>query len=565
MAIMLPSSPHYYETGSPGEAVIYGSLEKNLDDSWIAIHSFKWIKILSSNGRKAQGEGDFVLFNPHYGILVIEVKSGDIEYHDHEWFTTNKQIIQDPMEQANDTKFYIIGRLKLKKIPKVPVFHSVWFPDVEVDNDDLPANYNKKIVFDKKTLKAPVTHIEEAFDYWYQLTGFNKETIPNERVEEIKKILKPQLKLIKVLNRLSEDINELYVRLNNEQAKLLENLEMCKEVSVRGRAGTGKTLLAIEKARRDSESGKSVLLLCFNTALSKRIKETLGETKINVRTVHSFALEYMKKYYPARVQGTFETDSDFEYLMSEFTEVTMNSNVNYDSIIIDEGQDFEREWISSIQDFGNKESAFYIFYDPYQHLYSSASTFNDEYLKMGVCYLLLRNMRNTDEISKSCLNIINEPLIPEHFSNIIGRDPEVTFVYNKNDLEEIINSKVHELQFINKIDRDDLTILSLDSWISNDPRNSFDHKVTTVRKFKGLENEFIIIADVNLSHLLDPAKQRLLYVALSRAKVHVILMFKIDKRYQSLACNKFNCSVDELPNTITNYIIRGSYNDKGIY
>lgn len=89
MAEILPKSPDYYETGSSGERRIYKSLRDNLDDNWLVVHSFRWIKLMSSTGRKAQGEGDFILFNQFKGILVIEVKGGEVEYTDREWFSTD--------------------------------------------------------------------------------------------------------------------------------------------------------------------------------------------------------------------------------------------------------------------------------------------------------------------------------------------------------------------------------------------------------------------------------------------------------------------------------------------
>jgi len=76
MAEMLPNSPDYYDTGSAGERKIYESLKKSLNDSWLVIHSFRWLKLQQSNGKKSQGEGDFILFNKFKGVLVIEVKGG---------------------------------------------------------------------------------------------------------------------------------------------------------------------------------------------------------------------------------------------------------------------------------------------------------------------------------------------------------------------------------------------------------------------------------------------------------------------------------------------------------
>nr|WP_222125522.1 NERD domain-containing protein [Paenibacillus bovis] len=565
MAEILPKSSDYYETGSSGERRIYESLKENLNDDWLVIHSFRWIKLQSTTGRKSQGEGDFILFNRFKGILVIEVKGGAVEYIDREWYSTDykreRHKIQDPEKQANDTKQQLIARFKSKKIFGLPIFHAVWFPDVVITNfANMPVNYNTDIVFDASSLENPLLKIEKAFEYWFEVTNFHSPNLNKEMIEEVKRILKPQLRLVKTFKRLKEDINDTYVRLNNEQIMLLENLNMCKELSVIGRAGTGKTLIAIEKSLRDTRDNKKVLFLCYNTELAKRIKESNGELE-KVHTIHAFALDYMKKYHPARVQGEFNTNEDFEYLMSEFLEVGHQPFEQYDSIIIDEGQDFEKSWINTIQRFKSDEGSFYIFYDPYQNFFSSDSKFDDQYLKIGMPFILVKNMRNTDQISKTCLNIINQEIKEDYLNGVKGKDPEITFIENKSDLEDRLFSKLHELQFVEKIHSNEIAILSLnslkESWLKDEIINNTNVEIFTAKRFKGLENEFIIITDVDLSHIIDPVKQRLLYIALSRAKVHAIIYFHIDDRYKRLATNKLNCSIDELPNQIKAYLLEG--------
>lgn len=567
MAEILPKSFDYYDTGSSGERKIYESLKENLTDDWLVIHSYRWIKLQSSTGRKSQGEGDFILFNRFKGILVIEVKGGDVEYIDREWYSTDfkgvKHKIQDPEKQANDTKQQLIARFKNKKIFGIPIFHAVWFPDVKVkDSTDMPVNYNKNIVFDENSLENPLQKIEDTFEFWYEVTKFKSPNLNKEMIEEVKRILKPQLRLVKTLKRLKEDLNDTYVRLNNEQIILLESLNMCKELSVIGRAGTGKTLIAVEKALKDTDENKKVLFLCYNSELAKRIKESYKELEKSM-TIHAFALEYMKKFHPARVQGEFITNQDFEYLMSEFIEVAENPLEKYDSIIIDEGQDFEKSWINAIQSFKSDGGSFYIFYDPYQNYFSTDSQFDDQYLKIGIPFILYRNMRNTDQISKTCLNVINQELKQEYFKGIKGKNPEFIFIENENDLETKLSSKLHELLFIERININEITILSLtslkQSWLKDEFINNTEIEIFTAKRFKGLENEIIILTDIDLSYIIDPVKQRLLYIALSRAKVHAIIFFHIDDRYKRLATNKFKCSLEDIPYQIKKYLLEGEF------
>ena len=52
--------------------------------------------------------------------------------------------------------------------------------------------------------------------------------------------------------------------------------------------------------------------------------------------------------------------------------------------------------------------------------------------------------------------------------------------------------------------------------------------VESVRKYKGLENDIIIIPDLDCNFLKDDEVRKLLYVAVSRAKVHVILIINTE-------------------------------------
>lgn len=569
MAIMLPDDPTYYYSGSKGETNVFNSLEKHLDNDWLVIHSFRWLKLDALSGRKAQGEGDFVLFHKEFGVLVIEVKGGDIECSNGKWSSTDhrgvKNTIQDPEKQASDTKFQIIDRMKKGQIKHVPVYHVVWFPDVRCDDVQLPANYNEQIVFDEKTLLEPGSAIIGAFEFWTKTTGYHAHGLSQEICDKVSSMLRPQMRLARSLKRISSDLNDTYIRLTNEQMTLFENLELVKELSIIGRAGTGKTIVATEKARKEAELGKSVLQLCYNTELAKKIKE-IQNPSVRVNTIHSFALEYMKSAYPARVQGEFVTDEDFDFLLSEFMDVASKTTLLYDAIIIDEGQDFQPNWVQAITSFRAKSSSIFVFYDPYQQLYSSDSLMNDDYLKLSVPYVLKRNMRNTDEISAASLNIINLPHTKDYFNGIRGKELKVVFVQEVSDYNNLVSSEIHGLLFRENLDEQDITVLTLSGIVGSKITND-DTKgaiFTTVRKYKGLENEVIVIVDADLSNLIDPVKQRSLYTAISRAKTHVVLFFEIDKRFMNLAMAQLKCAEEQLPATIEKYIKKGEFHGEHV-
>ena len=85
MAIFIPSIRPEDFNNSLGEKRVYEAL-RSLNDSYVVFYSLSWIGI---NENRTIGEADFVVLHPGMGILVIEVKSGEIEYKNGEWIQTN--------------------------------------------------------------------------------------------------------------------------------------------------------------------------------------------------------------------------------------------------------------------------------------------------------------------------------------------------------------------------------------------------------------------------------------------------------------------------------------------
>ena len=82
---------------SYGERQVFEAL-KSLPDTYTVFHSLRWNRRV---GRRIQyGEADFCVCHPQFGILVIEVKSGDI----HDFEETTRNIMEK--EPETDALFY---------------------------------------------------------------------------------------------------------------------------------------------------------------------------------------------------------------------------------------------------------------------------------------------------------------------------------------------------------------------------------------------------------------------------------------------------------------------------
>ncbi len=548
MAKFIPTLPSSFN-GSIGEEKVFDAL-RLLDNNYIIFHSFNWIGL----SERTQGEADFVIIHPNKGVMVIEVKSGKIDYEYGQWTQTNmatrfKKPIS-PFVQASRSKFEIIERLtKGIRFGRVPlVCHAVWFSSFPLKlTDRLPPEAPKEIVFDKNTLNEAKKRIDETFDYWRKKTGFNS-TMNSRQLNEVIEIIAPHFHAVPGMKEIIDETEKYYIKLTNQQAALLSYLKEQKTAVIHGLAGTGKTVLAKEKARMLADEGGAVLFLCYNSFLKDYLRIYFSMPGIAFHNVHSLAREVLDN-------GSVS----FDELLDEFEKYLLHviepEDWAYDHIVIDEGQDLNEALVNRLYNLTKaKDGSFYVFYDRNQYVMKNEMP---KWVEEAECKLVLhRNCRNTVEIFKTACSMIGlNSSVSE--DSVHGEIP-VAFLYNdESELLQIIEQftktaidagiKPDEIVFLT-IETEKKSILSKVNSINGIPICSEKVKdsilFTTVRKFKGLEAKAVMVIDVSIRSLVDPEKQRLIYVGCSRAKhfLNIAILEDVDKSDYGTYLRKINSS-----------------------
>ena len=271
MARMIPEEP---PDGTPGgERKLFERLHDGTSGDFVAFHSVAWL-MPSEDGRPREGEADFVLAHPSHGVLVIEVKGGTILYDSKtaRWTSTGragKNRIKDPFRQARRSEHLLIDLLASAKGGggrKVLVGHAVAFPDVRIDQKDLKPDAPRKIVIDAGDLRTLDERIGQIFGYW---KGKTKLPGPGKGgVSLLESVLANDFDLRRPLGLELEEKERELLRLTEEQYRVLDLLARQTRVAIAGCAGSGKTFLAAEKARRLAKQGFRVLVVCFNVMLA---------------------------------------------------------------------------------------------------------------------------------------------------------------------------------------------------------------------------------------------------------------------------------------------------------
>jgi hypothetical protein len=153
MARMIPKQPA--ETGSSAEQRLFERLRDETSDEIVAFHHVAWLAPRPGK-RPEEGEADFVLAHPRYGVVVVEVKGGSISYDAKSgvWTSTGKsgtERIKDPVGQARGSSHALaraLARAKRSGGERVSYGHAVAFPDTRADKRILKPDLRREILLD---------------------------------------------------------------------------------------------------------------------------------------------------------------------------------------------------------------------------------------------------------------------------------------------------------------------------------------------------------------------------------------------------------------------------------
>ena len=417
MATMFPdlSDAQLAEVPSRAEQKAYRALRDGLNGDYVVFFQVGWI-LRREDKQAKDGETDFLVCHPNYGYLCIEVKGGGVEFDAHtgEWFSVDrnqdKHAIKNPVNQALKAKYSIRSKLNEHQrwrdlaLYKVVPGHAVFFPDVgnvdALSRPDLPVS----LLGCSRDLDNIKNWIEAAFSYWnndeINITPLGRKGIEVIRDIFARSFVAAPLVVVQLMEQESRRL-----KLTNDQIRVLDFLRSHRRVAVSGGAGTGKTVLAVEKARRLAAEGFRTLLTCYNRQLADHLAKVC-ESIPNLDVMSFHQLCYRRIEQSKQVSGrnlvdeakmTYPGKDLFDVQLPNALAYSLEINSDsYDAIVCDEGQDFREEyWVPLellLSDY--EKSPFYVFFDDNQNIYARVGTFpiRDEPFSLSV------NCRNTAPI-----------------------------------------------------------------------------------------------------------------------------------------------------------------------
>jgi superfamily I DNA/RNA helicase len=386
----------------------------------------------------------------------------------------------------------------------------------------------RAIAIDGADLPVCATSIERLLRHWEQ---FESTALVRCDLERVVGALAPTLVVRRRLGATVADAEAEIIRLTKTQRSILSNLRRVRRCVISGTAGTGKTLLAAEKARQILAAGGSALVVCFNGPLADRLRRDLADTRAHVRTFHSLCME-MCRVTKRPIPGDLTTRWWSEAAAKELIAATaqLAPEKHFDAVLVDEAQDFRGEWLSALEALARDgdDSFVYLFTDPHQCLFH-----REHVLPSGwPVFELDENCRNTEPIATAAANAIGDSGIA---ARVTGRP--VAFVEAEGSgVATVVQSVVDRLITEESVPAGEIVVLVDESSVQNRLRTMSAGgccfvdvglegvQVDTVRRFKGLESAVVVLGLTSAPSLPSNDWRALLYVGVSRARSFLVVV-----------------------------------------
>ena len=499
------------------------------------------------------GEIDFVVIC-NKGVLCVEVKGGAISRDHKLWHFTNRYGKRDsrrkgPFEQVQGNT-QSLRKIVNNRFPAGHPLHNIQYancvlmPDCAFEN--MGPDIVREVLFDESFTWDLGTMIGISFHYWQNQMDdkhhYHGKGLTDQDCKDLADALRGDFNFVPPLSARYAQIKAKMISMTDEQYQVMEDHDENTQMLVRGSAGTGKTLLAVEQCRRESIAGRKVLYVCYNRNIAHYVREMVSKDDhpFDVYTLHAL----MKDWCGDGETGDLENEY-WDKLIPRF--LTVDAKKQYDTVILDEGQDlFKEKYIRCIDHVlkdGIEQGRWVFFYDRNQNVYGKNEEMDsviEKLPKTAAKWTLSVNCRNTVQISDT--NRAMTGLEQAKRLKVEGKDVVFRCYSSKEDELKQLNADLEDLK--EKGIENSSIVLLTPCRGKDDPACCFSigriparlgemttdrpwypeknrYRFCTINTFKGLEADVIMLLDID--SYTDDRSRIQNYVAISRAKVDLYI------------------------------------------
>lgn len=538
MAVMYPRTLFEPDLKSAAEGKVFNALEAGLDGEWEVFHSAAWLVRDKSQG-SSDGEIDFVIVHPERGVLCLEVKGGGIECRHGEWYgihSGKRERIKDPFAQAVDHTYALrrkIGGMPAKGGGELLVGHAVALADISVHKLVLAPDAPPELIIDRNQMDTIGESVERILDY-HRGSGSIGGGPGAAGTQKLGELLAPCVRIEVPMAEQFLGEEEQMVTLTHDQARLLHMFGREKRMAVTGPAGSGKTMLAIERAKALAADGKSVLFVCFNRRLRDHLRKREKDSGITFNTFHGLCVALAKRgEIPLSTDGGSEPTQDYwdDELPLALLDATEKLGPQFDALFVDEAQDLHNDWLDALMaTLRDPDNALvWLFMDDNQRVYANRLEVPGEFRPFD----LIVNCRNTQAIHREVMKKYVGEIKPEAVGPE-GRDVEL---FQTDDQPATVRQLIERLCERDEVVPQDVVVLSSHAveksavgqagcgayeFVKESAALGKKIRFSSIRGFKGLESPVVILCE--LEGVRDETIDQQLYVGFSRARNHCVVV-----------------------------------------
>ena len=365
MAIMYPKGGPVSNASYMAEPTVYYVLARQLSDEFVVIHSIPWLAQVAKEvdcRNVPTGEIDFLILHQTLGILALEIKGEKIHY-EHNMAVLSNGDRFDPVAQIRRSIHGLAQWVFKASSISYRFGYGIVFPQSIVKGRSLPPSLidmtsgtPQSICLDQQDLLTMGTQVKQLMHYWQ--TALSNHPLSQNKINTIVKLLIPDPDFAPTWVERFELTTQKYLQLTTQQSMRLQQIAKYPRFVLTGHSGTGKTLLAVEYARRLVVQGKCVLFLVYNVALTIAIKKELREfqhPRIQQEpAIHVYNYHELCRFAANQLGRTSEYEKGKRWYASLSHQafhdaIEKNLMGSYDALIIDEGQVFHKDWLRDLE------------------------------------------------------------------------------------------------------------------------------------------------------------------------------------------------------------------------
>ena len=549
----------------------FAAIGENRD--WLVVHSAH----IGTSSEALHGETDFYVFAPGLGILTVEAKAPKSVSRtaQGEWFLEGTpKPTKSPLEQADRAVSAMYAHLKRNNFPEnIPMPRLIWFTSLERHKFDVEPKTDFEF-FEwelgwESDLRDPVRLVEKVFSEQAkryrssEKVAQQPELFTSALAEEAVSSLFSQFSISLTPKEMAKARKDEREALFEEQSLCLDQLELNKHIYFEGVAGTGKSRLLEEVAKRSRKQDKRTVFTCWNNMMAEEHSRRFTATDSNlvVKSLNRLMLDFagFDDNPPNAEKGWYET----KLPKLAISGVKQKSHLaRFSTIICDEFQDLVdkpeviRFMLNLARDYEPKNSEVILAGDDNQMILVDEKDGRGGYevarqiLPDLVRFQLVSNWRMNPKLFADMQNYLNLQLpIKRHLlEEDISRGLSVIEVEEGDEfkaLREVLLSLLkqyppEDIRIISPFGSSSLAARVFKShstkqeikWLKQNLRHESGLgkiRWRSVTKFKGLEQDVVVLTDFGSpsndffnSNRLD--RHQFLYSAISRGRQSAVLL-----------------------------------------